>query len=118
MDNIVLITGATSGIGEACAKKYAAAGHSLIVTGRRAERLEELKLTLEEAHGIQVLPLVFDVQDRAAVEQQLGNLPVEWRNISILINNAGLAAGRDLFEEADLQDWEQCSIPMCMACCM
>ncbi len=106
MDNIVLITGATSGIGEACAKKYAAAGHSLIVTGRRAERLEELKLTLEEAHGIQVLPLVFDVQDRAAVEQQLGNLPVEWRNISILINNAGLAAGRDLFEEADLQDWE------------
>lgn len=106
MDNIVLITGATSGIGEACAKKYAAAGHSLIVTGRRAERLEQLKSTLEQAHGIQVLPLVFDVQDRAAVEQQLGNLPLEWRNISILINNAGLAAGRDLFEEADLQDWE------------
>lgn len=106
MDNIVLITGATSGIGEACAKKYAAAGHSLIVTGRRAERLEQLKSTLEQAHGIQVLPLVFDVQDRASVEQQLNNLPVEWRNISILINNAGLAAGRDLFEEADLQDWE------------
>lgn len=106
MENIVLITGATSGIGEACAKKFGAAGHPLIITGRREDRLFNLKNELEQQFGIKVLALVFDVQDRSAVETILGNLPEEWRNISILINNAGLAAGRDLFEEADMNDWE------------
>jgi NADP-dependent 3-hydroxy acid dehydrogenase YdfG len=106
MDNIVLITGATSGIGEACAKKFAAAGYSLIITGRRSEKLLSVKAALEKTHGIKVLPLVFDVQNRLAVEEVLGNLPDEWKNISVLINNAGLAAGRDSFEEADMNDWE------------
>jgi len=106
MENIVLITGATSGIGEACAKKFGAAGHPLIITGRREDRLFHLKNELEQQFGIKVLALVFDVQDRSAVETILGSLPEEWRNISILINNAGLAAGRDLFEEADMNDWE------------
>jgi len=106
MDNIVLITGATSGIGEACAKKFAAAGYSLIITGRRSERLLKVKESLENNYPIKVLPLVFDVQDRTAVAGILGNLPDEWKQISILINNAGLAAGRDLFEEADMNDWE------------
>lgn len=106
MDNIVLITGATSGIGEACAKKFAAAGYALIITGRRSEKLLSVKAALEKTHGIKVLPLVFDVQNRPAVEEMLGNLPDEWRNISILINNAGLAAGRDSFEEANMDDWE------------
>ena len=106
MNKIVLITGATSGIGEACAHKFAAAGNHLIITGRRADRLHKLQQELESAFSIKVLPLVFDVQDRNAVMENLGKLPAEWQNIDILINNAGLAAGRDLFEEADLNDWE------------
>jgi 3-hydroxy acid dehydrogenase/malonic semialdehyde reductase len=106
MNKIVLITGATSGIGKACAEKYAAAGFDLIITGRRSERLAVLKTALEKEHGIKVLAMTFDVQDRAAVEDHLGTLPEEWQHIDILINNAGLAAGRDLFEEADMEDWE------------
>jgi len=106
MNKIVLITGSTSGIGKACAEKYAAAGFDLIITGRRSERLAVLKTALEKEHGIKVLAMTFDVQDRAAVEDHLGTLPEEWQHIDILINNAGLAAGRDLFEEADMEDWE------------
>jgi NADP-dependent 3-hydroxy acid dehydrogenase YdfG len=106
MNKIVLITGATSGIGKACAEKYAAEGYDLIITGRRAGRLAALKAELEKLNSIRVLALAFDVQDRNAVEQQLGAIPVEWQNIDILINNAGLAAGRDLFDDADMEDWE------------
>ena len=106
MNKIVLITGATSGIGEACSKKYAAAGHDLIITGRRADRLTEVKKELETSFSINVLALAFDVQDRKAVTEILGTLPEEWQHIEILINNAGLAIGRDSFEDADLDDWE------------
>ncbi len=106
MNKIVLITGATSGIGKACAVKYAAAGYDLIITGRRVERLIALKEELEQVNGIKILALVFDVQDRSAVEHHLASLTAEWQNISILINNAGLAAGRDLFDDADMEDWE------------
>lgn len=101
-----MITGATSGIGAACAKKYAAAGFHLIITGRRADRLTELKNELEILFSIKVLVMVFDVQDRKSVEAILGALPVEWQAIDILINNAGLASGRDSFEDADMDDWE------------
>lgn len=106
MNRIVLITGATSGIGAACAKKYAVAGDHLIITGRRADRLKELKNNLEKLYSIKVLALVFDVQDRTAVSTALGSLPTEWQQIDILINNAGLASGRDSFEDADIDDWE------------
>lgn len=106
MNNIVLITGATSGIGKACAEKFAAAKHDLIITGRRKDRLEELKTSLESKNNISVLALCFDVQDKAAVFATLGNLPAEWQHIAVLINNAGLALGRDYFEDADLNDWE------------
>ncbi len=106
MNNIVLITGATSGIGEACTKKFAAAKHDLIITGRRKDRLNELKIHLENDYGITVLPLCFDVQDKAAVFTAINDLSAEWQNIAILINNAGLALGRDSFEDADLNDWE------------
>lgn len=106
MNKTVLITGATSGIGEACAKKFAAAGYNLVITGRRGERLNNLTASLETAHGIKVLPLVFDVQQRKEVEEVFANLPEDWRQIDILINNAGLAAGRDSFENADMDDWE------------
>lgn len=106
MNKTVLITGATSGIGEACAKKFAAAGDNLIITGRRAERLNGLATALESDHTVKVLPLVFDVQDRKQVEETLGSLLADWQKIDILINNAGLASGRDFFEEADMDDWE------------
>jgi 3-hydroxy acid dehydrogenase / malonic semialdehyde reductase len=106
MNKIVLITGATSGIGKACAQKFAAAKHDVIITGRRKERLDTLKTELETEYGILVLPLCFDVQDKEAVFAAINNLPAKWQNISILINNAGLALGRDNFEDADLNDWE------------
>jgi hypothetical protein len=106
MNNIVLITGATSGIGKACAQKFASSKHDVIITGRRQERLDALKNELELAHGIKVLALCFDVQDKEKVFNTLTNLPPEWQAISILINNAGLALGRDSFEDASLVDWE------------
>lgn len=106
MNKIVLITGATSGIGKACAEKFAAAGHNLIITGRRRDRLEELRSFLQTTFSIAVLHLCFDVQDKEAVADAIANLPVEWNKIEILINNAGLALGRDSFEDADLDDWD------------
>jgi 3-hydroxy acid dehydrogenase/malonic semialdehyde reductase len=106
MNNIILITGATSGIGKACAQKFAAAKYDLIITGRRNERLLQLQFELETTHGIKALPLCFDVQDKSAVFATLTHLPIEWQPISILINNAGLALGRDSFEDADMDDWE------------
>lgn len=106
MNRIILITGATSGIGKACAIKFAAAGHDIIITGRRNERLCELKLQLEKEYGIRVLTLCFDVQDRQAVNDIFTGLPEQWRKINVLINNAGLAVGKDSFEDADMDDWE------------
>lgn len=106
MNKIVLITGATSGIGEACAIKFAAAGYNLIVTGRRTDRLQELKTRIEATCNVKIIGLPFDVQDRKAVEKTFAQLPAEWKQINILINNAGLAAGRDSFEDADMDDWE------------
>jgi NADP-dependent 3-hydroxy acid dehydrogenase YdfG len=106
MNKIVLITGATSGIGAACAQKFAEARYHLIITGRRADRLETLKTSLENKYAVKVLTLEFDVQDRKAVEETLGALPAEWQQIDILVNNAGLAVGRDLFEDANMDDWE------------
>ena len=103
---ITLITGATSGIGKACAEKYAASGHDLIITGRRKDRLNKLSSALQNRFGIKVLELCFDVQDPAAVESAFKNLPDGWKRIEILINNAGLALGRDSFEEASMEDWE------------
>jgi len=102
MHKIVLITDATSGFGEATARQFAAAGHRLIITGRRKERLEALKQELKT----DVLPLVFDVQDKDAVFAAIASLPAEWKDIDILVNNAGLALGRDHFNEANLDDWE------------
>ena len=104
MNRTIIITGATSGFGEACARKFAAGGDHLIITGRRKDRLESLQRELE--NKVRVLPLVFDVRDRKAVFDAVAGIPEPWRKIDILINNAGLALGRDYFEEADLDDWE------------
>lgn len=106
MNKTIIITGTTSGIGKACAEKFASAKNNLIITGRRQERLTALKTALEKKYGIEVLPLCFDVQDRKAVEAAFSNLPQSWQQIDVLINNAGLALGRDSFEEADMDDWE------------
>lgn len=106
MKRTILITGATSGIGKACAESFAANKDNLIITGRRKERLDELKTALENKYQVRVLPLCFDVQEKEAVFTSLSHLPDDWKNIDILINNAGLALGRDSFEDADVNDWE------------
>ncbi len=106
MEKIVVITGATSGIGEACAKKYAAARYSLILAARRSDRLLALADALQKQYNVKVLPVVLDVRDRNAVASAFGSLPSEWQKINILINNAGLAAGKDDFEDAQLDDWD------------
>ena len=106
MNKIVLITGASSGIGEACAIKFAAAGYSLIITGRRVERLQQLKTNIQARYPVEILTLPFDVQDRKAVENAFASLSADWKQIDLLINNAGLAVGRDSFEDADMDDWE------------
>jgi len=105
MSKIVFITGATSGFGKACAEKFAANGYDLILNGRREERLEELCTTLETKYNIASMTLPFDVRDEKAVFDSVNNLPAEWKKIDVLINNAGLALGRDYFDEADLNDW-------------
>lgn len=106
MSKIILVTGASSGFGKAIATKFAAGGWNVILTARRKEKLEELSKALESNYGIKTLSLIFDVQDKKAVFDNLQNLPTEWQAINILVNNAGLALGRDSFENANLEDWE------------
>ena len=106
MSKTVFITGATSGIGKACAEKFAAEQWNVIITGRRQERLEELKEALEKAHGVKVYPCCFDVQDKDAVFAAVDQLPDKWQQVDVLINNAGLALGKEPFDEADMNDWE------------
>lgn len=105
MSKIVFITGATAGFGKACAEKFAANGYDLVLNGRRTDRLQELAEQLEKKFNVAVLQLAFDVRDEKAVFDSISNLPLEWKNIDVLVNNAGLALGRDYFEEASLEDW-------------
>ena len=106
MAKIVFITGATSGFGEACALQFAEAGYNIIINGRREDRLKQLKKDLEEKFSVPVLSLPFDVSKRDAVFSAVNSIPGDWRNINVLINNAGLALGRDFFDEADLDEWD------------
>jgi len=106
MNRKILITGATSGFGRAMAHVFAQHGDDCIITGRRSERLDELQRELEQKFNVAILPLCFDVQDKEAVNNAIGSLPEDWKNIDVLINNAGLAAGRDYFDEASMDDWE------------
>lgn len=106
MNRIILITGATSGFGKAIAEKFAATGDHLIITGRRGERLNEIEQDLSARFNVRILPLVMDVQKKEQVFDTIEKLPEKWQPIDVLINNAGLAAGRDYFDEASLQDWE------------
>jgi 3-hydroxy acid dehydrogenase/malonic semialdehyde reductase len=106
MEKIVLITGATSGFGKAIAEKFAAGKWNCIITGRRAEKLHEVAEELREKYQVRILSLVFDVQQKTEVFQNLGNLPDEWSDIDVLVNNAGLALGRDTFDEGNVDDWD------------
>ena len=105
MTRIAFITGATAGFGKACAEKFGANGYDLILNGRRSDLLEELANTLESKYNIAVLQVPFDVRDEKAVTTIIGSLPEDWKKIDVLVNNAGLALGRDLFEEGSLDDW-------------
>jgi NADP-dependent 3-hydroxy acid dehydrogenase YdfG len=107
MTKIALITGATAGFGKAIAEKLAKAGCDVIITGRRKERLDELKLQIEQTSGVRVLPLCFDVRRYEEVEQHLGNLPNEWATVDILVNNAGLAVGLNPIHQGVIDDWER-----------
>ncbi len=101
-----MITGASAGIGEATAKLYAKNGHDLILTGRRRERLEKIKIDLEDQFSINVLVLVFDVRNRTEVEDSINSIPSEWKSIETLINNAGLAKGFSDIQDGEVEDWE------------
>lgn len=102
MNKTVLITGATSGIGLACARKFAENGDKLILTGRNEHRLTELKKELDT----EVITLAFDVRDRDKAKKYLNELPEPWQDIDILVNNAGLALGLEPEYEGNLDDWE------------
>ena len=104
MKPIVLITGATSGIGRACARRFAAAGYKLIITGRRSNILHDLATELS-ANGAEVLPLTFDVRDVDAACEAITSLADEWSQIDVLINNAGLALGLDKEYEGNIDEW-------------
>ncbi len=106
MKKIIFITGASSGIGLACAEKFASAGNDLVITGRRLGRLQQLQKSLESKYKIQCHTACFDVQDKVAVNLAIAQLPDYFKAIDILINNAGLALGRDYFQDAEMADWE------------
>ena len=103
---IALITGATSGIGEGCARRFARGGYDLIITGRITGKLEILKKELE-AEGVKVLALAFDVRNREAARKAVDYIPQDWRNIDVLINNAGLARVLDFEYPDSLEEWDQ-----------
>src|SRR5206468_3279591 len=106
MHKIVLITGATAGFGKAIAEKFASNNWNCIITGRRADRLHTFADELREKYNVRILSLVFDVQSKEEVNQNLTNLPAEWQDIEVLVNNAGLALGRDTIQQGSLEDWD------------
>ncbi len=106
MSKIILITGASSGFGKAIAAKFAAGGWNLILTARRQDKLEAVAADLQKQFGIKTLTLVFDIQNKAQVFDHLNNLPAEWQAVDVLVNNAGLALGRDSFQDANIDDWD------------
>ena len=107
MNKIALVTGATSGIGKAIALKLAKESYDIIITGRRKERLEELKVELTKANNIRVLTLNFDIRIYNEVEKSFSNLPKEWQDIDVLVNNAGLAVGLNPIHQGVINDWER-----------
>jgi NADP-dependent 3-hydroxy acid dehydrogenase YdfG len=107
MNKIALITGASSGIGEACAKRFAEASYNLIITGRRKDRLNALATMLRNKFNIEVLELCFDVREKDQVAAAFNSMEDRWKRPDVLINNAGLAAGKDPIHEGSIDDWDR-----------
>jgi 3-hydroxy acid dehydrogenase/malonic semialdehyde reductase len=106
MAKIALITGATAGIGEACAELFASENYNLILTGRRLDRLEKLAASLNKKYNTEVAVCAFDVRDREQVISNFENLPAKWKKVDVLINNAGLSQGLDPIQNGSLDDWD------------
>lgn len=106
MTKIALITGATSGIGEACAHRFGREGYNLVLTGRRLDRLEKLQTDLALKYRTEAAICCFDVRDRDEVNAALEGLPAEWRKIDVLVNNAGLSQGLEPINQGSHTDWE------------
>lgn len=105
-NKIVLITGASSGIGKACAEQFATLGARLILTARRRDRLEQLAKDLKEQHKADVLPIQLDIQNNNEITSAITSLPKNWHDIDILINNAGLALTTDSIQDGDPDNWD------------
>ena len=106
MSKIIFITGATAGFGKAIALKFAQHQYNIIINGRREERLRELEEEIKSTFGVDVFSLPFDVRDNSAVESAIKNLPHNWKEIDVLVNNAGLALGLGLIQDGQIEDWE------------
>ena len=106
MSKIALITGATSGIGEACAHLFAREHFNLVLTGRRIDRLEKLAKTLNTTYNTEVAVSSFDVREREQVICNLEELPAKWKKVNVLINNAGLSQGLDPIQNGSYDDWD------------
>src|SRR5476649_1231708 len=107
MAKIALITGATSGIGEAAAQLFAREGYNLLLTGRRADRLEKLAKALNKKYNVEVATSSFDVRSREEVIENLEGLPAKWKKVDVLVNNAGLSQGLDPIDKGDMDDWDR-----------
>lgn len=105
-NKIVFITGASSGIGAACAEKFAEAGANIILTARRQERIKALAIELANKYHVQCLPLTLDVRDAKQIDKLINELPAKWQAIDVLINNAGLALTSDKFQNGDINNWD------------
>lgn len=106
MNKWILVTGATSGFGKAIATLFAKHGYNICITGRRQDRLAELKAALEGQYSVKIISLVFDIRDRHQTEVAIDGLKKETDKIDILVNNAGLAAGLATVDESDVDDWD------------
>ncbi|MBY0244322.1 MAG: SDR family NAD(P)-dependent oxidoreductase [Sphingobacteriaceae bacterium] len=107
MRKIALITGASSGIGEACAENFAAANYDLILVARRADKLSHISDSLKQKYGIEVKQIVLDVSDKKAVKKLFNELSSDWKKVDVLVNNAGLSAGLEPINEGDTDDWDR-----------
>ncbi len=105
--SVVLVTGASSGIGHSCAAKFAEAGARLLLAARRKDRIDKLAERLQERYHAECLVIELDVRDRKAVEKTFAGLPKNWQEIDVLVNNAGLSRGLDKLHEGKIDDWEE-----------
>lgn len=106
MSKIALITGASAGIGEACAKLLAQNGYNLILAARRVDKLQNLAAQLKADYGVEIITIQLDVRNAQEVAQQLEALPEKWKKLDVLVNNAGLSQGLDPIQEGNITDWD------------